>query len=500
MWLWSVGLAHAGGYSVDVELLRPSFSAGAVPTVDSLQMSRAGTFRVGLLYQYENDPVELYSFERDEGAPVANRSSFHLGASVDLSRRVSLRMILPMSFEWASDVPRLSEQGFGLQDLQAGIRVKALSRGALALGGHLDVFLPTGEQDAWRGEASPRANLGGLLDLNFGRIDVLSDTALMVRGTTETDYDFSLGPELTENAALKLAVWKDRVDLHGGAVARLSLVDVNASSVVIEAVSGLQVHPLPGLDVDLAAGKGLTAGYGTTDIRAMLGATWHRVPPPRPPPPAPVVEKPVEVVPEQVVVPPEPPKPAWQETELARVEQDQIVIRDPIQFEYNTDKILPVSMPTLQYVAKLMTDHPEILQLVIEGHASEEGSFQYNYDLANRRANAIFRALIESGVHPDRLSYRSMGEVKPVTEGTDEVSLAKNRRVIFSITRRLRIGETLPEYTTSIKLPWNGNTVTIPPPGPLPPEYTAPPPKPKPADPDHLDPDQFKEDDDGGGG
>jgi protein TonB len=38
--------------------------------------------------------------------------------------------------------------------------------------------------------------------------------------------------------------------------------------------------------------------------------------------------------------------------------------------------------------------------VVIEGHASQEGSFEYNYTLSAERARAIYEALVLRGVHP----------------------------------------------------------------------------------------------------
>ena len=158
----------------------------------------------------------------------------------------------------------------------------------------------------------------------------------------------------------------------------------------------------------------------------------------------------------------------WEKTELARVEQDQIVIREPIQFEFAKDVILPVSLPTLKYVGGLLSEHPEIVHLVIEGHASEEGSFYYNYDLAKKRADAIWRALIEAGVSPTRISTRSMGEVEPRNVGASEDELAENRRVQFHIVKRLAPGEKPPVYALDIKQPWTGDPQTLPPPPPPP--------------------------------
>jgi outer membrane protein OmpA-like peptidoglycan-associated protein len=194
----------------------------------------------------------------------------------------------------------------------------------------------------------------------------------------------------------------------------------------------------------------------------MLGAKFVPIPPPRPD----------FVVDAEEQLPTEPPpdvaieeiltvEKKWKEGELARVEEEAIVIRDPIQFEYNTANILPESLPTLHFVAKLMNQNARLGHVVIEGHASEEGTYIYNYDLSIRRARSIWEEIITAGVHPARLSYRGMGEVDPRKKGTDEAALAKNRRVDFHIIHRYNELEVLPEYPSNIKLPWSGQPAKV---------------------------------------
>ena len=169
------------------------------------------------------------------------------------------------------------------------------------------------------------------------------------------------------------------------------------------------------------------------------------------------------------------PPDGWRQGELARQVDNVIEIRDPIQFEFATARILPESIPTLRQVAGLVNGDARIGHLLIEGHASEEGSFAYNYDLSIRRAKAIFEQLIVLGVHPERMSYRGMGEVVPVAMGSDEASLEKNRRVEFEIIKQYDPNETRPSrrppvLKPDIRLPWNGEdkAVDLPPPLPEP--------------------------------
>jgi len=229
----------------------------------------------------------------------------------------------------------------------------------------------------------------------------------------------------------------------------------------MEWTAGVQYRVNKNFQLDVAAGRGITAGYGTSSYRGIAALRFQRTPPPPP------IEEPdfvVEIldIPEDLLEedpPLEPiPQPTgeWRQGELARRLDDRIVIRDPIQFEFATARILPLSLPTLRQVASLVNTDGRIGHLLIEGHASEEGTYSYNYDLSIRRAKAIFEQLIVLAVHPERMSYRGMGEVVPIAEGSDEASLEKNRRVEFEIIKQYQPGETAPTYEQAIKWPWSG--------------------------------------------
>ena len=188
-----------------------------------------------------------------------------------------------------------------------------------------------------------------------------------------------------------------------------------------------------------------------------------------------------------VVVSEEPEEPEqWEEEELAKVEEDKITIRDDIKFKLGTDEILKSSLPTVTYIAGIINTDPIIGHVVIEGHASEEGTYTYNYDLSNLRARAIYKALVKSGVHPDRLSHRGFGEALPLTSGNDEQSLAKNRRVEFHIVRIDAKSGSDHEIRDVNLTPWDGTPLKS-----IKPDYV---PEPKKAE-EGTDPNQFDIDD-----
>ena len=66
---------------------------------------------------------------------------------------------------------------------------------------------------------------------------------------------------------------------------------------------------------------------------------------------------------------------------------------------------------------------------VLEGHADERGTREYNIALGERRANSVADYLVLKGVARSQLEVVSYGEERPAVEGSNEFSWAKNRRV-----------------------------------------------------------------------
>ena len=67
---------------------------------------------------------------------------------------------------------------------------------------------------------------------------------------------------------------------------------------------------------------------------------------------------------------------------------------------------------------------------VIEGHADEQGTREYNLALGARRANAVQEYLISKGISPARLKVLSYGKERPLEICSEEACYAKNRRAV----------------------------------------------------------------------
>lgn len=69
-------------------------------------------------------------------------------------------------------------------------------------------------------------------------------------------------------------------------------------------------------------------------------------------------------------------------------------------------------------------------KIMIEGHADERGTREYNLALGERRANAAREYLVSLGIDPNRIKTISFGKERPAIPGSSENAYAQNRRSV----------------------------------------------------------------------
>jgi outer membrane protein OmpA-like peptidoglycan-associated protein len=503
---WAASSATAWAqdpFPLDVELIRPGLSPAGGFAVDAPDAVATGAWSVGALVQYEDAPLRLYDGDALLGALVGHRVVAQLHGGVSVSRRTSFSVVVPFAAHFGSstvdavgaDGLDWARNGGGVGDLSVTARVHAGTWDRFQLGVLGTVLLPTGNRQQYMGEKLPRLRAGLLGATDLGRVRLQTNLLALLRAPVPTVFDFTAGPELQIDLGLQGRVLPGQLDLIGEWVSRVGLAKgKEGGRLASEVIAGVRYTPRPELRVDLALGKGLTEGYGTTVIRALLGLTWVHVPKPKvEPAPVVVVEEEEPLVDATVPDPPPvepPPPPPPPPPPMAQLAGEEIVFRDPIGFEQGSTVLLSSSGPVLDGVAEVIASHPEVGHVVIEGHASQEGGFAYNYTLSSDRARAIYEALIARGVHPKRLSYRGAGEVEGEV-GPDGAPLAANRRVVFHVVRQYLPGEARPALGDTVIVPWTGEpqAVTAPPPipaatsAPTPGTTSAPTPTPPPSEP-----------------
>ena len=104
-------------------------------------------------------------------------------------------------------------------------------------------------------------------------------------------------------------------------------------------------------------------------------------------------------------------------------------VPDRVFFATNESVLTTRSRETLRKQATWLRANPSVT-VVLEGHADERGTREFNLALGERRANAAKDYLMTYGVSSDRISVISYGKERPVDSGSNPLSWSKNRRAV----------------------------------------------------------------------
>jgi len=191
--------------------------------------------------------------------------------------------------------------------------------------------------------------------------------------------------------------------------------------------------------------RGRHVGWIALLLLLGVGAACHKRlvisdPPPAPPPP-PVVSR---------SAPPAPPAPApapravresapLTEAEIfARQSLDELNAQHPLQdvfFELDQAQLTGAARTTLQHDADWMKKWTST-QVLVEGHADERGTNEYNLALGERRAHGVQSYLASLGIAAGRIRLVSKGEDAPFCTSHDEDCWSENRRGHFVVTAK----------------------------------------------------------------
>ena len=104
-------------------------------------------------------------------------------------------------------------------------------------------------------------------------------------------------------------------------------------------------------------------------------------------------------------------------------------VPDRVFFATNETVLTTASRETLRKQAAWLRKNSKIT-IVLEGHADERGTREYNLALGERRANAAKDYLMTYGISSDRISVLSYGKERPVDSGSNPLAWSKNRRSV----------------------------------------------------------------------
>ncbi len=104
-------------------------------------------------------------------------------------------------------------------------------------------------------------------------------------------------------------------------------------------------------------------------------------------------------------------------------------VPDRVFFATNESILTTASRDTLRKQAAWLRKNSDI-NVVLEGHADERGTREYNLALGERRANSAKDYLMTYGISSDRISVLSYGKERPVDSGSNPLAWSKNRRSV----------------------------------------------------------------------
>jgi uncharacterized repeat protein (TIGR01451 family) len=425
----------------------------------------------GLVLSWAKDPLLLkHDGQRVPGGKIVKSQTWgYAVGSLALFDRVLVDVSVPAALTQSGDkpfssLPRVTSSALG--DVRLGARAALPSPGPLSLAAGLSVWLPTGKRDAFSSDGSARALPQAILGSRLpGGGELGAQVGLLLR----RDRDVTLtrtGSALAFSAGAAWPIGPVRVgpEVYG----RWQFQ--GAATSPVEALLGARTA-LGAFDLGLAAGTAFNDAPGAAPLRVIGQVIWRprasSTPPPAPvpvarpaPPPAvePAPPAPPPAPEPAVAVAPAPPPDrdgdgipdaldacpdqAGPESAdplrngcpaLAVVKGGKIELLQQIQFETDRDVIRPESFPVLDEVLRVLTGHPEVARVRVEGHTDSKGGVAHNTDLSGRRARAVRRWLVSHGVPPERLEARGYGPDRPVADNATPAGRAANRRVEFVI-------------------------------------------------------------------
>ena len=109
-----------------------------------------------------------------------------------------------------------------------------------------------------------------------------------------------------------------------------------------------------------------------------------------------------------------------------------IAVGDRVLFGYDSAKLDESSKILIDAQSRFLRVNND-LNFLIEGHADERGTREYNLALGEQRATAVRDYLVIQGIDPERIKVISYGKEKPAVVGSNSMAWSKNRRAVTVI-------------------------------------------------------------------
>jgi peptidoglycan-associated lipoprotein len=108
-------------------------------------------------------------------------------------------------------------------------------------------------------------------------------------------------------------------------------------------------------------------------------------------------------------------------------------VGDRVFFDFDKYSLKAKARQTLERQATFLKNNAGV-KVVLQGHADERGTREYNLALGERRASAAKNYLVALGINPNRITIISYGKERPSVAGSNETAWSQNRRAVTVIS------------------------------------------------------------------
>jgi peptidoglycan-associated lipoprotein len=106
-----------------------------------------------------------------------------------------------------------------------------------------------------------------------------------------------------------------------------------------------------------------------------------------------------------------------------------VTVGDRVFFETDSSALTATAQATLDKQAAWLNKYTNY-RILLEGHADERGTREYNIALGARRASVVVNYLVSKGVNAQRIQQKSFGKERPVAICDDISCWSQNRRAV----------------------------------------------------------------------
>ena len=116
----------------------------------------------------------------------------------------------------------------------------------------------------------------------------------------------------------------------------------------------------------------------------------------------------------------------------SQADLEQVTGGDRVFFGYDQYTLNAAARAQVQDWAGWMLANPNA-NILVEGHADERGTRDYNLALGARRSHAVKSALEGLGVSGNRIETTTFGKERPAVQGHNESAWSQNRRSVVVV-------------------------------------------------------------------